>query len=199
MHNSTSIYLPTAKQSNPGVPVEALFCNTDEITARAMAAWARGLDTPSVRSQTAFAVSSTRTNLCLYYRIRYHLHRPISYYKVPALRMLLEFSANVLVVTLYTVVALQEHEMMLSAAEIILKFYIMVSHTRLCGLFEQGIGTIPDGAKPKPVCKYGVRFRRKPAGPLAHRENQEYRTSRPRFQATHGFVLRVSFYAGKRL
>eukprot|EP00752_Nemacystus_decipiens_P004796 g4364.t1 len=53
------------------------------------------------------------------------LTRPMSYYKVPALRMLLDFCAHLLVLTLYTTVALQDHQLGVTLVEIILKFHIM--------------------------------------------------------------------------
>eukprot|EP00903_Cladosiphon_okamuranus_P011809 g11097.t1 len=53
------------------------------------------------------------------------LTRPKSYYKVPALRMLLDFCAHLLVLTLFTTVALEDHHRGVTLAEIVLKFYIL--------------------------------------------------------------------------
>eukprot|EP00903_Cladosiphon_okamuranus_P011810 g11098.t1 len=53
------------------------------------------------------------------------LTRPKSYYKVPALRMLLDFCAHLLVLSLYTTVALRDHDVEVTVAEMVLKFYIL--------------------------------------------------------------------------
>lgn len=59
-----------------------------------------------------------------------YLDRPMSYYKVTASRMLLDFCTHLLVLALFTTVALLDHQLGVSAAKMVLISYSMVSEVR---------------------------------------------------------------------